>query len=121
VVEWLKAPDCKFGARKRYAGSNPALPTKSAARESPKKGPAPSFRKTDQARALHSGNALAFQARVAGSIPAARSSRTSLLQRARSFSPLGGAREGDRPDLDSAEMKRSTAAARAAYRRFSDA
>ena len=51
------APDCKSGARKRYAGSNPALPT--IARTA--------------LRALHSGNALAFQARVAGSIPAARS------------------------------------------------
>ena len=49
------APDCKSGVRKRYAGSNPALPTVS--------------------RALHSGNALAFQARVAGSIPAARSKK----------------------------------------------
>ena len=48
------APDCKSGVRKRYAGSNPALPK--------------------SLRALHSGNALAFQARVAGSIPAARSS-----------------------------------------------
>ena len=51
------APDCKSGARKRYAGSNPALPS---------------------SRALHSGNALAFQARVAGSIPAARSTKTPL-------------------------------------------
>jgi hypothetical protein len=50
------APGCKLGARKRYAGSNPALP--------------------NSLRALHSGNALAFQARVAGSIPAARSNKT---------------------------------------------
>jgi hypothetical protein len=26
VAEWLMAPGCKLGARKRYAGSNPALP-----------------------------------------------------------------------------------------------
>jgi hypothetical protein len=55
------APDCKSGARKRYAGSNPALPN---------------------ARALHSGNALAFQARVAGSIPAARSTEKALYLQA---------------------------------------
>jgi hypothetical protein len=47
------APDCKSGARRRYAGSNPALPTRT--------------------RALHSGNASAFQAEVASSILAARS------------------------------------------------
>ena len=48
------APGCKPGARRRYAGSNPALPT-------------------SLPRALHSGNASAFQAEVASSILAARS------------------------------------------------
>ncbi len=55
------APGCKLGVRKRYAGSNPALPTTIP-------------------RALHSGNALAFQARVAGSIPAARSNIAVVAQ-----------------------------------------
>ena len=58
MVEWLMAPDCKFGSRKRYAGSNPARPTISP----------------DVAtRALHNGSASAFQADSASSILAARS------------------------------------------------
>jgi hypothetical protein len=62
------APGCKPGARKRYAGSNPALPN---------------------GRALHSGNALAFQARVAGSIPAARSTENALCGKSFSILPWG--------------------------------
>jgi hypothetical protein len=54
------APDCKFGARKRYVGSNPTRPK--------------------FVRALHSGSASAFQADSAGSIPAARSRKALFLQ-----------------------------------------
>ena len=67
------APDCKSGARERYAGSNPALPN---------------------VRALHSGNALAFQARVAGSIPAARSKKRALFHSGRVYRSHCGTGDG---------------------------
>ena len=35
VVEWLMAPGCKPGSRRRYAGSNPARPTMTSKRASP--------------------------------------------------------------------------------------
>ena|GEM_PF-4517237 len=35
VVEWLMAPGCKPGSRRRYAGSNPARPTMASKRASP--------------------------------------------------------------------------------------
>lgn len=34
VVEWLMAPGCKPGSRRRYAGSNPARPTMASKRAS---------------------------------------------------------------------------------------
>jgi hypothetical protein len=175
VVEWLKAPGCKPGPLTRYVGSNPTLPTKSAAarpfpegrslhflpprlpkrrpptpagrvsggeippaeragstagtcgfagprwsvrigtggleamlRHStratarrwlrswragsggrPRRGYEPSpgrLRGGERVRALHNGNALAFQARVAGSIPAARSNEKACIHGLFSFS-----------------------------------
>ena len=72
VVEWLMAPGCKPGSRRRYGGSNPP-PAHIAASARPKRGARGCVRTSqNRARALHNGNALAFQARVAGSIPAAR-------------------------------------------------
>ncbi len=73
VVEWLMAPGCKPGSRRRYAGSNPARPTMASKRASPQGTRAAVSVPHEIERALHNGNALAFQARVAGSIPAARS------------------------------------------------